>query len=98
MVEPGCRAIHHVALVVNDPDEALAFYRDVLGISVIERPDGADNPGSWLQLDNAQVHLFQPPDPATNPPHFAIEVDDRVSGTYGATTVADSDQSRDKCG
>jgi catechol 2,3-dioxygenase-like lactoylglutathione lyase family enzyme len=79
MAEPGCRGIHHVALVVNDPDAAPAFYRDVLGLPVVDRPDGANNPGSWLQLDNGQIHLFQPPDPAMNPPHFAIEVDDLAS-------------------
>jgi catechol-2,3-dioxygenase len=41
-------SIHHVALVVNDSDAALAFYRDVLGLPVVDRPDGANNPGSWL--------------------------------------------------
>jgi len=74
--DAGCRGIHHVALVVDDPDAALAFYRDVLGLSEVDRPDGADNPGSWLQLGKGQVHLFKPSDPARNPPHFAIEVDD----------------------
>jgi len=79
MPEPGCRGLHHVALVVDDADAALAFYRDVLGLSVIDRPDGSRHPGAWLQLGNGQIHLFQPPDPATNPPHFAIEVDDLAS-------------------
>lgn len=68
-----------MALVVNDPDAALAFYRDVLGLQVVGRPDGANDPGSWLQLGNGQIHLFQPADPAMNPPHFAIEVDDLAS-------------------
>jgi catechol 2,3-dioxygenase-like lactoylglutathione lyase family enzyme len=76
MVEPSCKGIHHVALVVNDPEAALEFYRDVLGLSVVDRPDGARIPGSWLQLGNGQIHLFQPADPAMNPAHFAIEVDD----------------------
>jgi catechol 2,3-dioxygenase-like lactoylglutathione lyase family enzyme len=80
MAGPSCRGIHHVALVVDDPDAALAFYRDVLGVSVIDRPDGANAPGSWLGLGNAQIHLFQPRDPARNAPHFAIEVDD-LAGT-----------------
>jgi catechol 2,3-dioxygenase-like lactoylglutathione lyase family enzyme len=79
MPEPGGRGIHHVALAVNDADAALVFYRDVLGLSVVERPDGADMPGSWLQLQNGQVHLFQPPDRQMNPPHFAIEVEDLAS-------------------
>jgi catechol 2,3-dioxygenase-like lactoylglutathione lyase family enzyme len=68
--------LHHVALVVKDADEALTFYRDVLGLQQVDRPVGARNPGSWLQLDEGQVHLFQPADPSRNPPHFAIEVDD----------------------
>ena len=76
MVVTEASRLHHVALVVNDADAALAFYRDVLGFTPVERPDGARNPGSWLQLGDGQVHLFQPPDPAMNPPHFAIEVDD----------------------
>jgi glyoxylase I family protein len=59
---------------VKDADAALAFYRDVLGLPVVDRPDGANSPGSWLQLGNGQIHLFQPPDPAMNPPHLAIEV------------------------
>jgi catechol 2,3-dioxygenase-like lactoylglutathione lyase family enzyme len=65
--------------VVKDPDAALAFYRDVLGLSVVDRPDGANSPGSWLQLENSQIHLFQPADPSINPPHFAIQVDDLAS-------------------
>jgi len=36
MAKPGCRGLHHVALVVTDPDAALAFYRDVLGLSVVD--------------------------------------------------------------
>ena len=68
--------MHHVALVVTDSDAAFAFYRDVLGLDSVERPDGADLPGSWFQLGDARVHLFQPPDPRTRPAHFAIEVDD----------------------
>jgi len=79
MAEPRCRGIHHVALAVSDADAALAFYRDVLGLSVVDRPAGADMPGSWLQLENGQIHLFQPPDPVMNPPHFAIAVDDLAS-------------------
>jgi len=71
--------LHHVALVVNDPDAAFAFYQDVLGLKPVDRPEGAQNPGSWFELGDGQVHLFQPQDPATNPPHFAIQVDDLVA-------------------
>ena len=70
--------LHHVALVVGDADEAHAFYRDVIGLTPIPRPEvGTPAPGSWLQLgDGRQLHLFAPADPSVNPPHFAIAVDD----------------------
>jgi lactoylglutathione lyase len=74
--DPAGRRFHHVALVVTDPDTAFAFSRDVPGLDPVERPDGADLPGSWFQHGDGQVHLFQPPDPLTRPPHFAIEVHD----------------------
>jgi catechol 2,3-dioxygenase-like lactoylglutathione lyase family enzyme len=76
MVDRGYKGLHHVALAVKDTDSAVAFYRDVLGLSVVDRPDGATNPGAWIQVGDDQIHLFQPADPALNPPHFALEVDD----------------------
>jgi catechol 2,3-dioxygenase-like lactoylglutathione lyase family enzyme len=37
---------------------AVAFYRDVLGLPVIEKPDSLkDRGGVWFQLGNAQLHL-----------------------------------------
>ena len=30
-------SIHHIAMVVHDLDEALGFYRDALGLEVVER-------------------------------------------------------------
>jgi catechol 2,3-dioxygenase-like lactoylglutathione lyase family enzyme len=70
--------LHHVALVVGDADEAHAFYRDVIGLTPIPRPEeGTPEPGSWLQLsDGRQLHLFAPADPSVNRPHFGIAVDD----------------------
>jgi catechol 2,3-dioxygenase-like lactoylglutathione lyase family enzyme len=78
------RRIHHVALAVDDADAAFAFYRDVLGLTPVDRPQGASEraDGSWFELGDGQVHLFQPGDAPVAPPHFAIEVRDL------ATTVA----------
>ena len=75
------KRIHHVALAVNDPDAAAAWYRDVLGLLPVERPEGATADGSWFQLGDSQVHLFEPvvPRPGQRPvapPHFAVEVAD----------------------
>jgi catechol 2,3-dioxygenase-like lactoylglutathione lyase family enzyme len=77
-VEPA--GIHHVALAVEDTDRAVAFYRDVLGLTPVPRPDGAQAAGAWLDAEGGQVHLFEPEDGAAiAPPHFAIRVDDLAS-------------------
>ncbi len=77
MTEPGAAHLHHVALVVKDADAAFAFYRDVLGLEAVDRPDGAADPGSWFDLgDGHQLHLFQPEDPTRTLPHFAVRVAD----------------------
>ena len=75
------KRIHHIALAVNDPRAATEWYRDVLGLAPVERPEGATADGSWFQLGDAQVHLFQPVEPELGkrpvaPPHFAVEVAD----------------------
>src|SRR5215471_5056502 len=66
--------IQHVGIAVDDAAAAHTFYRDVLGLSPLERPDGAVADGSWLQLGDGQVHLLERNE--VIPPHFAIEVDD----------------------
>lgn len=69
--------IHHVSLNVRDHTTAAAFYRDVLGLTDLQRPDFGF-PGSWFAFpDGRQVHLIEAADfdpPAG--PHFAIRVDD----------------------
>jgi catechol 2,3-dioxygenase-like lactoylglutathione lyase family enzyme len=70
--------IHHVALPVGDAAPPLAFYRDVLGLTPVDRPEGASEraDGSWFELGDGQVHLFRPGDAPVAPPPFAIEVHD----------------------
>jgi catechol 2,3-dioxygenase-like lactoylglutathione lyase family enzyme len=66
--------VHHVAICVADADAGLTFYRDVLGLTQLPRPDFGR--GHWLDAGGQQVHLMesgaQPP--AAN--HFALRVDD----------------------
>jgi catechol 2,3-dioxygenase-like lactoylglutathione lyase family enzyme len=66
--------VHHVAICVADADAGLAFYRDVLGMTELPRPDFG--PGYWLDAGGQQVHLMESdlPSPVAN--HFAIRVDD----------------------
>ncbi len=67
--------IHHVSLCVHDEDEALAFYTDKLGCTVLPRPDFGFG-GYWLDAGGQQVHLIQSDDVAKGSHHFAIRVED----------------------
>jgi catechol 2,3-dioxygenase-like lactoylglutathione lyase family enzyme len=67
--------IHHVAICVRDCEEALAFYRDALGCTVLARPDFGFG-GYWLDAGGQQVHLMEDASPRTGSHHFAIRVDD----------------------
>jgi methylmalonyl-CoA/ethylmalonyl-CoA epimerase len=67
----------HVAVMVDDLDAALAFYRDTLGFTLLPRPDfGPGTDGAWLQLGTAQVHLgvVEEMGARTGFPHMAMHV------------------------
>jgi catechol 2,3-dioxygenase-like lactoylglutathione lyase family enzyme len=66
--------VHHVAICVGDAEAGLAFYRDVLGMEQLPRPDLG--PGYWLDAGGQQVHLMEADLPAPAANHFAIRVDD----------------------
>mgnify|MGYP001825880912 FL=1 len=68
--------VHHVSINVGDADEAIAFYTDVLGLTV--RDDRPDFPfgGAWLDVGGQQVHLLEIDVPDDNGQHFAIRVSD----------------------
>ena len=77
--------ILHGSMIVADTETALAFYRDVLGMTVdASRPD-LGFPGAWLNIGDQQIHLLEldNPDPVDGRPehggrdrHVAIEVYD----------------------
>jgi glyoxylase I family protein len=68
--------IHHVSLNVTDPDRALAFYRDVLGMPVLPRPDFPFG-GAWLDVGNGrQLHLIEGTVPPGHGQHVAFRVTD----------------------
>lgn len=56
--------IHHIAVAVRDLDEALAFYRDALGLEVTSRrevpKEGVEI--AFLASGEAQIELVQPLD------------------------------------
>lgn len=50
-------------MIVADTRRALAFYCDVLGLSVdASRPD-LGYPGAWLDIGPQQIHLLELPNP-----------------------------------
>ena len=54
--------IHHIAIVVNDLDEALAFYRDALGLEMSERR-AVDAEGveiAFLPAGEGEIELLRP--------------------------------------
>lgn len=64
-------AIHHASLLVADTERSLVFYRDLLGLAVIDRPD-LGFPGVWLAIGDRQLHLLELPNPdadVTRPEH-----------------------------
>ena len=77
------RRVSHVSFAVRDLERSLRFYRDLLGLTPIERPN-FPFPGAWLASGDFQVHLIVVPErmPVGTPPpkltplanHFAFVV------------------------
>jgi methylmalonyl-CoA/ethylmalonyl-CoA epimerase len=79
-----------VALTVADFDEALAFYRDALGLEQVADWSGDDGRVVLLSAGRAMLELF---DEAQAQKVDAIEAGRRVSGTVRlAVEVADSEE------
>lgn len=66
------RSIDHIAIVVRDLDAALRFYRDALGLDVIEREDVAEEQVevASLAIGDASVELVQPAAPGSGVARF----------------------------
>jgi glyoxylase I family protein len=55
--------LHHASLLVADTARALAFYRDLLGLTVDPARPDLGYPGAWLQVGTRQIHLLELPSP-----------------------------------
>ena len=83
-----------VALTVPDFDEALAFYRDVLGLTADRRLEHRRRPRHPARCGRATLELFDEAQAATVD---QIEAGRRVSGTVRfALEVADSESTADR--
>jgi glyoxylase I family protein len=78
--QTGCvraLAVHHVSINVDDVDDAVAFYVDVLGLVMRQdRPADLGVDGVWLDAGGQQVHLIHASPPTARGQHFALRVDD----------------------
>lgn len=68
--------IHHVSLGADDVEASAAFYCEVLGGRLLDRPDFGF-PGAWIEIGGSQVHLIQSAEPPSGANHFALQVADR---------------------
>ncbi|MFC0560129.1 VOC family protein [Halalkalibacter alkalisediminis] len=77
------KELHHVSLTVSDLQKSTEFYREVLGLREIERPD-FDFAGAWFEIGQQQLHLIVFPTAQTirhdkklssREGHFALRVE-----------------------
>jgi lactoylglutathione lyase len=79
-----------VAVTVDDYQEALRFYRDALGLPVLEEWDGADGAGAVLDAGRATLELLSTSQAelvdrvevgrrVAGPVRLALEVDDSAA-------------------
>ena len=86
---PEIKKINHVAIVVQDIDEALGFWRDQLGLELdhIEEVPSQASKVAFMPVGGSEVELVQPTDPESGLGkylekrgeglhHLCIEVDD----------------------
>lgn len=65
-----------MSINVADVQAAVAFYTDVLGLTLrTDRPDFGFG-GAWLDVGSQQVHLIEAPGPDDRGQHFALQVAD----------------------
>ena len=57
MTEPLFNRLNHIAIVVRDTDEALEFYRDVLGLAVLFSEEISSGGVRLTHLDMGNLHL-----------------------------------------
>ena len=77
----------HVGIITKDIDKSLVFYRDILGLEVIQEfEDSSDYINEITNLKNATAELLEYPTHRTDPynvsiinvglPHIALRVED----------------------
>ena len=77
------KQLHHVSLSVTDIEKSKAFYKNILCLKELNRPD-FDFQGAWFEVGEQQIHLIVFPESKmrngiveinTKEAHFALRVD-----------------------
>jgi catechol 2,3-dioxygenase-like lactoylglutathione lyase family enzyme len=69
--------VDHSSVIITDVERSRRFYRDVLGLTEINKPRTFDFVVLWFQLGDTQVHLLlQQRADFISPRHFALRVRD----------------------
>jgi catechol 2,3-dioxygenase-like lactoylglutathione lyase family enzyme len=70
--------LEHVS--VTSPEEleedVVAWYREILGLEEIEKPEGTRSRGAWFAIGDQQVHVTIDEHNPAKVSHFGIVVDD----------------------
>jgi catechol 2,3-dioxygenase-like lactoylglutathione lyase family enzyme len=72
-MKPRLVGINHVALQVDDLEEAVAFYTDLFRPTAVDRSEAG---AAFLELGDQFLALFER-GPRTEEPHFGLVVDDK---------------------
>ena len=67
--------LNHVAIDVDDLEEAVVFYTDLFDMERVPTPDFG-RPYAWLEFDGQQLHLVERGEQRPENQHFALIVDD----------------------
>jgi catechol 2,3-dioxygenase-like lactoylglutathione lyase family enzyme len=79
-----CLRLTHVNLRVEKLDDAVRFYKQVMGLEQIQRDDTRGR-GAWFQLGAQQLHLAEDATPQPRSKrHFAVEVRDLAEARRSA--------------
>jgi catechol 2,3-dioxygenase-like lactoylglutathione lyase family enzyme len=79
--------IHHVNVLVNQLEPAVRFYRDVVGLELIETPDQGF-PSQFFRFNaHQQLHMNELADEHAFRAHFCIEVPDFMAVLRRAVTA-----------
>jgi lactoylglutathione lyase len=52
------KSVNHIAILVSDVSKSTQFYRNVIGLEQIRRPN-FDSHGAWFTMGNCELHLIK---------------------------------------